>query len=975
VAILVALVFAVLLASVVQLRGDTVSGQRTTNLVTAATNAEISVLDVETGLRGYLLTREARFLQPYRDAQAMIDAQLEAMSRNAVGRDEQRRVAALVGGVEGYLAGYASPTIAAGPRVSQPRLVGLITRGKVLVDALRSQFQALISEELAERRQRRATLSGDSSRTIVLAAVGLASSVLLLVALCVYVLRQILRPARRVAEAAERLAAGDLTVRVPEVGRGEVIDLGRSFNAMATALETRNVELLDANRRLEHAVEVAEDASRMKSNFLANMSHEIRTPLNGVVGMVDLLADTELSSEQREYVDTARASSETLMTVVNDVLDVSKIEAGRLELEHRDFDLHQLIATTCAMLAAEASAKGVRLQVRVGEGVPRAVRGDRLRIGQILANLVSNAVKFTAEGEVAVQVADGGVHGGVSDVRFEVRDSGIGIAPERVARLFDPFTQAEVGTTRRFGGTGLGLTICRELVGLMGGTIGAESELGRGSTFRFTLPLARAAQQLAPQAPIVELRGLRVLVTDDNPANRRIVEAFVASWGMRPSAAVDAGDALAQLTAAVDAGEPFDVALLDYHMPGESGLELARRITGSPKLRGTRLIMLASSEGQGEELERSGIRQRLAKPVRQGALLEALMRSMQRGQRGGAGPAAPGAAPAGAAPAGPSPAGAAPAGPAPAGAASAAAGATARAASGTAAAPAERGSRTRRAGTARGGCRILVAEDNATNRLYVDRLLTRSGHRVGVAVDGQEALAMYESDPYDLILMDCQMPELDGYDATREIRRREADRDGAHIPIIAMTAGAMDGARQRCLEAGMDDYVAKPFGQQELEHVISRWAPDPGPVLDSARMAELRDLFPGDEAGAMMRELAATIAADLERVERALADVDANALKSAAHAVAGSAQLVGAGALVGAAGEIERHPAECVAMHEGAALALLRRRGAAALAALEEEGRRPSPPVDESPRAAPAADGSPRPAAGARREPSEQAER
>src|SRR5579864_747277 len=374
----------------------------------------------------------------------------------------------------------------------------------------------------------------------------------------------------------------------------------------------------------ERDLAAATEASEMKSNFVANMSHEIRTPLNGVVGMMNLLADTALTTEQREYVDVARSSSAALMTVINDVLDVAKIEAGRLEIERRDFNLHELVEASCDMVAATAVSKGLELQSFVHEDVPRAVRGDRMRVGQVLANLVSNAVKFTAEGEVVIEVSlarrtDDGVV-----VRFEVRDTGIGIAQDRIARLFEAFTQADVGTTREFGGTGLGLTISLELTRLMGGRIEADSQLGKGSRFSFEIPFAAAEADARARVPAGELRGLHVLVVDDNATNRRIFEAYASAWGMRPEVACDAGDAFAALRAAAQRGDPYDVALLDFNMPDENGVELARRITASETLHRTRLILLTSSGQIAADDPTTGIGIHLTKPVRQSRLLDAI---------------------------------------------------------------------------------------------------------------------------------------------------------------------------------------------------------------------------------------------------------------------------------------------------------------------------------------------------------------
>ncbi len=600
----------------------------------------------------------------------------------------------------------------------------------------------------------------------------------------------------------------------------------------------------------------------MKSNFLANMSHETRTPLNGVIGMLSLLSDTRLTVEQREYVDVARASSDALMTVVNDVLDVAKIEAGRLELEARDFDLHDLVETSCDMVAATALSKGVELQSFVHEEIPRAVRGDRVRVGQILANLLSNAVKFTAEGEVVVEVSLAEPPDEVTRVRFEVRDTGIGIDPARIDKLFEPFVQADAGTTRQFGGTGLGLAICRELTDLMGGAMEADSEVGKGSTFRVEIPFAPARAPLRAPVPTAELRGLHVLVVDDNRTNRQVFEAYVASWSMRPEVAHDAADALARLQRAAAAGDPFDVALLDLNMPGESGLELARRITDSTALRKTQLILLTSSGGHRESEETaSGISSYLVKPVRQSRLLDAISAAMavETETEANTGDGAPGIAPGG--------------GPA-----------------------------------RRRGARILVAEDQPANWMLVQRMLGRRGHHATNAVDGRQVLARLDREPFDLIFMDCQMPLLDGYDTAREIRGREAARGGRRMPIVAMTANAMLGDRERCLAAGMDDYIAKPISLDVLDRMLNRWLPAALPdeigALDQSRLTELRELFPGEEMSGMLRNLTAELDAELRDIDAAVSGADQAALASAAHRLKNSAQMIGAHRLADAAAQL-----------------------------------------------------------------------
>ncbi len=897
--LLIAAILVALLVSVVNLRDSDQTVRRSSDLLAQSYSDERMVVDLDTQLRGFLITGQSSFLSPLHHDRAVLPGALARLRQLAKDPTEQSRINQIAVRVEGYIVAYANPLLNRRGRLSKAGETRATIRGEGLLAALHSTFSALDTRILKLSERQRANANDTASQAILVGVLGLGVAVVLLLGVGAYLILRVLHPVRRVAKAAERVAGGDLDTRVPETGHGEVARLGHSFNDMAASIQQRDAELIGNQHDLAQAAATAEEASAMKSNFLANMSHETRTPLNGVIGMLSLLSDTRLTVEQREYVDVARASSDALLTVVNDVLDVAKIEAGRLELEARDFDLHDLVETSCDMVAATALSKGVELQSFVHDDVPRAVLGDRMRAGQILANLLSNAVKFTAEGEVVLEVSLAAAPGEVTRVRFEVRDTGIGIDPARIEKLFEPFVQADAGTTREFGGTGLGLAISRELTQLMGGTMEAESEVGKGSTFRFEIPFAPARAPLRVPVPTAELRGLHVLVVDDNRTNRQVFEAYVASWSMRPEVAHDAADALARLERAASAGDPFDVALLDLNMPGESGLELAARITASPALRHTRLILLTSSPGHPEaDDEASGIRSYLIKPVRQSRLLDAI--SVAMAVEAGTEPD-PHAAPA-------------------------------RVVHGV-------GARHRPP-----GARILVAEDQPANWMLVQRMLAKRGHKATNAGDGRQALAMLDREAYDLIFMDCQMPMLDGYDTAREIRAREVAASSRRVPIVAMTANAMLGDRERCLAAGMDDYIAKPISLDMLDEMLDRWLPAAAPiesdVLDQTRLSELRELFPGDEMSGMLRNLAAELSDELNDIDAALSGADPGALASAAHRLKNSAQMIGAHRLADAAAQlVARARADQAAADsiDGTAVAVLREEWTATCSAIEAE--------------------------------------
>jgi len=769
-----------------------------------------SLVDLDAGQRGYLLTTNETFLGRVHAAGQRIPDQLDKLRQLTADNpiQQQQQIPLLRSALKTRLESVNQV-------IDLRRTVGVDAARTMLMDQLNKGYldesRNILNRLKAEERQLYESRSAADRQSIRRTArtTGIAFGVQFAILGLLYWLTHLDVLERRRAEAALRKSSEDLK-------------------------DARDAALL---------------AAKLKSQFLANMSHEIRTPMNGVLGMTEILLNTQLASRQREFAETIQSSANALLAIINDILDFSKIEAGMLRFENSPFNLHRSVENVIDLFAQLARKKDLELALLIEEGVPVSVKGDPVRLRQVLTNLLSNAIKFTDKGEVVLRCRRASEIAGAISVRFEVSDTGIGIAPEDQRLLFSPFVQADGSTTRRFGGTGLGLAICKELVTGMGGEIGMESTPGIGSTFWFAAKFVPTETLMPVPTAAGDLRNVRVLLVDDNATNRKILHYQVASWGMRDNAASSGPGALNALRRGAAGGDPFAIVILDTHMPELSGIQVVEVIRTDPDIAGVKIVLLTSMEpGELRESVRGEVDAFMTKPVKQSQLFETLCAVLGiKAEREETLPAESISSP-----------------------------------------------------VADKRLRILLAEDNEVNQRVALYQLRMLDHQVDLARNGVEALKLFDENEYDAVLMDIHMPELDGYATTAEIRRREGDRK--HTPIIAMTANALEEDREKCLAAGMDEHLAKPVQAPALVRVLEQCVAnaEPANIVPLSPATDLQPLINsgmGDIIPRLIEIFLETAPRDIEKAGGALRSSQATDLEDAAHKLKGSCSNLGAARL------------------------------------------------------------------------------